>query len=142
MSDPVPVPADPVRVMVVDADDRVRESLSGLLAIGDQVMVVGSAGGVGAALDLTADCCPDVVLVDPRLPEVERGIGLIASLRDRHPDVVVLVLCPSDAVEPALRACGADGFVRKTFRPTELTAAILAANRAGGDPAATPDPTA
>lgn len=129
MSDPYPAAADPIRVMVVDADDRVRESLSGLLAIGDHVTVVGSAGQVASALELVADCRPDVVIVDPRLPEVERGIKFVASLRDRHPDIGVLVLCWSDAPEPALRDCGADGFLRKTFRPTELTAAIVAARR-------------
>ena len=129
MSDPYPAAADPIRVMVVDADDRVRESLSGLLAIGDHVTVVGSAGQAASALELVADCRPDVVIVDPRLPEVERGITFIATLREHHPDIGVLVLCWSDAPEPALRDCGADGFLRKTFRPTELTAAIVAANR-------------
>jgi len=30
----------PLRILVVDADDRVRESLTGLLAIGDRVLSV------------------------------------------------------------------------------------------------------
>jgi DNA-binding response OmpR family regulator len=36
----------------------------------------------------------------------------------------------SDSLESAVIASGADGFVRKTFRPSELTAAIVAAGRA------------
>ena len=45
----------PLRVLVVDADDRVRESLTGLLAISGQCMVVASAGQVSLALDLALD---------------------------------------------------------------------------------------
>ena len=44
----------PIRVLVVDADERVRESLAGLLAIGGHVVVVGTAGDPGSALDLVA----------------------------------------------------------------------------------------
>jgi DNA-binding NarL/FixJ family response regulator len=109
----------------------VRESLSGLIGIGDHIAVVGSTGQAASVLELVADCRPDVVIVDPRLPEVERGRTLIASLRKHHPDVAILVLCWSEAAEPTLRDCAADGFLRKTFRLTELTAAIVAANHAG-----------
>ena len=38
----------------------------------------------------------------------------------------------SDGLEHAARRRGADGFVRKTFRPTELIAAIVAAGAVAG----------
>jgi len=41
--------------------------------------------------------------------------------------VRVLVMSWSDSLEDGLARCGADGFVRKTFRPSELFAAIRAA---------------
>ena len=117
----------PIRVLVVDADERVRESLAGLLSIGGHVHVVGTAGDPGAALDLITSTDPDVVMVDPRLPDVDRGLGLIGRLRDSAPDVRILVMSWSDSLEGGLATCGADGFVRKTFRPKELFAAIRAA---------------
>lgn len=119
----------PLRVLVVDADDRVRESLTGLLAIGGRCMVVASAGQVGPALDLALDHQPDVVIVDPRLPEVDGGIAFIARLRADLPSIRILAMSWSDSLESAVMESGADGFVRKTFRPSELTAAILAAGR-------------
>jgi DNA-binding NarL/FixJ family response regulator len=119
----------PLRVLVVDADDRVRESLTGLLAISGQCLVVASAGQVSTALDLAAHHRPDVVIVDPRLPEVDGGIALISSLRARLPSIRILAMSWSDSLESAVLESGADGFVRKTFRPSELTAAILAAGR-------------
>jgi two-component system response regulator DevR len=129
MPDSFLAPGGPLRVLVVDADDRVRESLSGLLAIGDQVTVVGSAGQAGPALDLVVDHQPDVVIVDPRLPEVDGGIAFIARLRALHPGTQILAMGWSDTLESAVRDCGADGFLRKTFRPTELVAAVVAAGR-------------
>ena len=125
----------PLRVLVVDADDRIRESLTGLLSISGQCMVVASAGQVGEALDLAVANRPDVVIVDPRLPEVDGGIAFITRLRAELPGVRILAMSWSDSLESAALASGADGFVRKTFRPTELTAAIVAAGR-GIKPAA------
>ena len=120
---------EPLRIVVVDADDRVRESLTGLLAIGDQVLVVGSSGQAETALALAREHRPDVVVVDPRLPEVDGGVSFIGELRICCPDIRVLAMSWSDALERPAMDGGAHGFVRKTFRPTELIAAILAAGR-------------
>ena len=124
-----------LRVLVVDSDDRVRESLTGLLAIGGRCMVVASAGHVGPALDLAIDHRPDVVVVDPRLPDVAEGMAFVARLRVLQPDVRILAMSWSDTLEGAMRESGADGFIRKTFRPTELVAAVLAATRSIDTPA-------
>ena len=135
MSETLPRYDGPLRVLVVDADDRVRESLTGLLAIGGRCIVVASAGYAGAALDLAIDCRPDVVIVDPRLPEVDSGIALIARLRADLPAVRILAMSWSDTLEAAVIESGANGFVRKTFRPSELVAAVLAATRTTSQPA-------
>lgn len=129
MPEPLPASDGPLRVMVVDADDRVRESLSGLLAISGQVTVVGSAGHVGQALAIAARARPEVVIVDPRLPEVDGGLAFISRLRLVCPDTCVLAMGWADDLESAVLETGADGFLRKTFRPTELIDAILAATR-------------
>ena len=132
MHEPEPGPVAPLRVLVVDADDRVRESLTGLLGIGRDVVVVGSAGQPGPAIDLVATESPDVVVIDPRLPEVDAGLALITRLRSSSPDVRVLVMSWTDGLEHTALARRADGFVRKTFRPGELAAAIVAAGRPPG----------
>jgi two-component system, NarL family, response regulator DevR len=117
----------PLRAVIVDADDRVRESLARLVCIGDRIEVVGSAGQAGAALDLVTVAAPDIVIVDPRLPDVDGGLTLIRRLRVVAPGVRILVMSGSDASgEPDL-VRSADGFVRKTYRPSDLVAAIVAA---------------
>jgi len=120
----------PIRVLIVDGDERVRESLAGLLSIGGTVAVVGTAGDPVRALDLISSAQPDIVMIDPRLPDVDRGLDLILAIRSAAPAVRILVMSWSDGLENGLAAGGADGFVRKTFRPSELMTAIRAAGYA------------
>ena len=125
--EPDPGPQRPLRVVLVDADDRVRESLCRLLCIGDRLEVVGSAGQTGPAIDIVMDTQPDIVVLDPRLPEVDAGLTLIRHLREAAPGVRVLVMGGTDVFEGADLLRSADGFVRKTYRPSDLVAAVIAA---------------
>jgi DNA-binding NarL/FixJ family response regulator len=113
----------------VDADDRVCESLAGLLGIGEHLVVVGGVGRPEAALELVTSARPDVVVLDPRLPEVDDGLDFIKRLRALAPDVRVVVMGSFEAAHQTPLTAAADGFVRKTFRPTELVAAIEEASR-------------
>jgi len=119
-----------MRVLVVDADERVRESLAGLIAIGRRCIVVGTAGHPEDALSQIATDPPDVIIVDPRLPEVDAGQAFIARARELSPSVRVLVMSWSESLEHGAIVRGADAFIRKTFRPRELVDAVLAAGRA------------
>ena len=118
---------EPLRVVVVDADDRVRESLSRLLCIGDRIEVVGMAGEANPALDVVRATHPDVVVVDPRLPEVDGGMAFLREVRGIAPDARLLVMTGADVPGLAEVQPLADGVVRKTFRATELLTAILRA---------------
>lgn len=120
------VPA-PLRVVVVDVDDRVRESLTRLLCIGDRLEVVGSAGQAESALELVRATDPDIVVIDPRLPEVEGGVAFIRGVRAISPRSCVLLFSCSDGTCAPDATDLADGVVRKTFRATELLNAVLGA---------------
>ncbi|MEA2547914.1 MAG: hypothetical protein QOE42_512 [Chloroflexota bacterium] len=124
MTDPAAAPA-PLRVLLVDPDDRVRESLAGLLCIGQKCLVIGTAGTADGAVLLAAEAAPDVVVVDPRLPGID-GAALIARLRAVAPATRVLVLNWSETAD---LASGADAYARKTFRPHELIDAVIATKR-------------
>jgi chemotaxis response regulator CheB len=91
MTSTKPVPAGPIRVVVVDADDLVRQTVAALLDIGDRIEVVGIAGQVGPALELVRTADPDVVVVDPRMPDLDDGLAFIRRLH-AAPTVRVLVV--------------------------------------------------
>jgi DNA-binding NarL/FixJ family response regulator len=112
-------------VLLVDPDDRVRESLAGLLRIGEKCLVIGTAGTADGAVLLAAETAPDVVVVDPRLPGSD-GAVLIARLRAVAPETRVLVLNWSETAD---LTTGADAYARKTFRPHELIDAVVSTTR-------------
>ena len=127
MTEPVPDPI-PLRVLLVDPDERVRESLVGLLKIGHRIQVVGSAGTPESAVELAASHRPDILVVDPRLPGVDGDAVLVARLRAASPASRVLVLnWSADGGE--CEECGADAYTRKTFRPQELIDAVISTSR-------------
>ena len=121
---------DPLRVVVVDADDLVRQTVAALLGIGGRVEVVGIAGQAGPATDMVINARPDVVLVDPRLPDLPGGLDFIRRIHEVAPTVRVLVVCSPEFLEIVGSSEGVHGSLRKTFRPGDLTAAIEAASRA------------
>ena len=113
-----------LRILVVDADDRTRESVVGILGIRHRFIVVGSAGHVGEAVALAQAYRPQVVVLDPRLPEVSDGMALIRQLRQQDAAVAILAVGWSPDLEHQAMDAGADAFVRKTFKPGDLSSAI------------------
>ncbi|MBB5960160.1 YesN/AraC family two-component response regulator [Saccharothrix tamanrassetensis] len=71
-----------VRVLVVDDQQLIRESIASLLDIQPGIAVVGTAGDGRQAVDRAMELNPDVVLMDVRMP-VMNGIDALAALRTR-----------------------------------------------------------
>ena len=88
---PLPVPSSAPRVVIVDADRRVQQSLMDLLGLTGRVAVVGCAGDVRTALQEVERARPDVVLVDPRLPDIEAGTALIAGMSRAWPELQIVL---------------------------------------------------
>ena len=130
------------RLLVVDADDRTRESMVGILGIRHRFTVIGSTGQVSEAIAIVRDQRPDVVIIDPRLPDVPGGVALIRRMRVIHPTVHILAVGWSPDLENATLTAGAHAFMRKSLKPGELDQAVA---RCLDDPparAVEPSPTA
>lgn len=119
----------PLRVLVVDSDDQIRESLARLLRIGGRCVVVGSAGQPDRALDLAAAMSPDIVVVDSRVPGLTIDRNFVDCLRSVAPEVRIVVLNWSETDGNQTGLPGADAYIRKTFRPQELIDAVVNAAR-------------
>src|SRR5688572_27312816 len=89
------LPSSP-RVVIVDADRRIQQSLADLLGVTGEVEVVGRAGDVRAALELVERERPDAVLVDPRLPDIEAGLALITGMARAWPSMRIVLTGWSD----------------------------------------------
>jgi DNA-binding NarL/FixJ family response regulator len=115
----------PISVLIVDDHPVVRGGLRVLLEVADGIEVAGEAGDGATALALAADCHPDVILLDLKLPGLD-GIAVLNELKARASAARVLVL--TSATEPAsahqaVRA-GAAGLLYKDVDPDALVRAI------------------
>ncbi len=107
------------RVLIVDDQPVVRERLAQLINADENLTLSGAADSSAAAFELIAACKPHLVLTGLSL-KGSHGLDFIKDLRNRYPDVRVLVFSTHDEsvyAERAVRA-GARGFVT-TRKPTE-----------------------
>jgi len=119
--------ADVIRVLVVDDHPVVRQGLRTFLDLQDDITVVGEAADGAAAVAAAADCSPDVILLDLRMPGAD-GLAGLRGLRESGIAARVLVVTSftdPGAILPAMRA-GAAGYVYKDIDPPALAAAIRA----------------
>jgi DNA-binding NarL/FixJ family response regulator len=125
MSAPVQQHPDRPRVVIVDADRRVQQSLRGVLRVAGEVEVVGTAGDVRGALELIEQQRPDVVIVDPRLPDVDAGAALVRSIRLAWPSI--RVVATGWAFDMPDVNGHAMSFVAKSAQPEEFVSAVVTA---------------
>ena len=125
-SAPFGVTAEAPRVAIVDADRRVRQSLADLLSLAG-LPVVGAAGDAADAADLLDRTHPTVLLVDPRLPDVDAGEAFLAALASRSPELRVVLMGWSDLLERPSLQSRAVAYLPKGSTPEEFVVATLAA---------------
>ncbi len=119
--------SDPVRVVLVEDHQIVREGLRALLDGQDDIEVVGEAdnGKDGAAL--VEQLRPDVAVLDLNMPQLD-GVEATKLIRKQAPDTQVLILSmysTGEHVRPAIRA-GAGGYLLKGSGLSDLVSAIHA----------------
>ncbi|TDU91359.1 LuxR family two component transcriptional regulator [Kribbella voronezhensis] len=114
-----------IRVLIVDDDPLLRAGLKLMLGGAPDIRVVGEAGDGTAVPGLIDQLCPDVVLMDIRMPGVD-GLTATETLRRRPDAPEVIILTTFDADEHVLRAlrAGAAGFVLKDTPPAEIVESV------------------
>jgi two-component system, NarL family, response regulator DevR len=130
--------ADPIRILLVDDHDLVREGLKAMLRHQDDLAVVAEAANGEDAVAEARRTNPDLVVMDVRMPDMS-GIEACRAIRDDVPEANVLMLtsyADEQAVMSAIVA-GASGFVLKEVK----TPALLEAMRRVGGGGSTLDET-
>jgi DNA-binding NarL/FixJ family response regulator len=96
--------------------------------------VVGLATGGEQAKRVVAERLPDAIVLDLVLPDAPDSPALVGALRDRHPDLRVLMVSSlhQEALANAARAAGADGYCNKGATASELCDRLYAVASAAG----------
>lgn len=117
---------DPIRVLVVDDHTVVRRGLIFVLQTFDDLLPVGEAGSIDTAVRRCSLDKPDVVLMDIKLAGDRDGIIATQIIRERFPEVQVLVLSSfydPDLIRQAIKA-GAMGYLLKDVSTDDLAQSI------------------
>ncbi|HTH46662.1 MAG TPA: response regulator transcription factor [Candidatus Limnocylindria bacterium] len=115
----------PIRVAVVEDDDRLRASFVSRLERADGFRCVAAFASAEQALLQLAEAAPQVVLMDINLPG-KSGIDCVRELKLKHPAIQFLMLTVYEDVDMIFRAlqAGATGYLLKRSVPEELLDAI------------------
>lgn len=117
--------ARPIRVLLADDHAVVRAGIRQFLEHAPDITVVAEADDGASARALIAEHLPDVAVLDIHMPEAS-GIEVTRWVRASHPETGVLILTAydDDPYVVAVLQAGANGYVLKTARPTEIIQAV------------------
>jgi two-component system NarL family response regulator len=107
-------PRKEIRILIADDHPIVREGLTTILSLQDDMKVVGEAKDGEEACRLYRQLLPDILLLDLRMPKKD-GREVIAELMSRTPPPKIIVLTTSEKQEDLRRSltAGAKGYLIK-----------------------------
>jgi DNA-binding NarL/FixJ family response regulator len=121
-----------IRVLIVDDHALIREGLSQLFSLEEDILVVGDATDGFSALEQIRQLHPDVVLMDINLPVVD-GIAITRQVVQQFPAVAVIMLTmhrQNQQIVEAMRS-GARGYLLKNVSARDVAQAIRTVHAGG-----------
>ncbi|MBN9694613.1 MAG: two-component system response regulator NarL [Zoogloea sp.] len=117
-------------VIIIDDHPLFRKGVSQLLALNDELHLIGEASSGEEGLELARALEPDLILLDLNMKGMN-GIETLRALRDADLAARILILTVSDAADDLVAAirAGADGYLLKDMEPEELLERIVEAQR-------------
>ena len=121
-----------IRVFLVEDHAIVREGISSLLALPEDIEVVGAVGSAEEALTEIPTVMPDVLLLDVKLPNLN-GVELIRRLQARGglPPTLILTTFEDDELLFEGLKAGARGYLLKDISLEQLLEGIREIARGG-----------
>lgn len=114
-----------IQVVIADDIQILRQGLKAILSQDPEIQVTGMASNGKEAYECCEDLCPDVVLMDMRMPQFDGSWG-ISAIKKAFPKVKILVLTTFDdqeTVDGAIKS-GADGYILKEMEDGQVIQSV------------------
>ncbi|MDQ0418415.1 DNA-binding NarL/FixJ family response regulator [Croceifilum oryzae] len=121
-----------VKLLLVDDQELIRESLHIILDLEDDFEVVGLAENGQDAVEFCKQVVPDVVLMDIHMPVLD-GVRATQAIKKNWPHVRVIILTTFQEIQYVIDALtvGAEGYLLKAIHPRDLIMGIRLVYRGG-----------
>ncbi|WP_284642939.1 response regulator transcription factor [Paenibacillus silviterrae] len=121
-----------IRIMLVDDQDLIRESLHIVLDMDPELSVEGLAENGQTAVELAQHIRPDVILMDIHMPVMD-GVEATRRIKGLLPETKIIILTTFQEVNYVVEAlaAGAEGYLLKAIHPKELAAGLKWVHRGG-----------
>lgn len=115
---------EPIKVIIVDDSDFVRDGMRIILSVDDEFQVLGCAANGKDAIKLAKENQTDVILMDIQMPVMD-GIEATAEIVRRGlGKVLILTTFDDDQLVKAALKNGAAGYLIKNHTPEQLKQTI------------------
>ncbi|MGT2712777.1 response regulator transcription factor [Streptococcus oriscaviae] len=121
-----------IKVLIVDDQELIRESLKIVLSAHTDIAVIGSVSDGTEVIDAIQKERPHVILMDIRMPKMD-GVLCTKLVKETYPDIKIIILTTfddDDFIFSALKY-GASGYILKGVSMEELHQAILTVYNGG-----------
>ena len=116
-----------IRILLIEDNKNTCSFISALLDKNGYTTTTALTGREG--LSLAASLCPNLILLDMGLPDMD-GFQVLEQLRGwSHVPILIVSACNEEQEKVAALDLGADDYITKPFYPNELTARIRTALR-------------
>ena len=114
-----------IKVLIADDQELIRQSLSIILGLKEEISVVGGVGDGTEVLEFIAIEKPDIILMDIRMPTMD-GVECTKIVKEKYPEIKIIVLTTFDDDKYVFSALkyGASGYLLKGISVDELEKAI------------------
>src|SRR5881296_2246314 len=122
----------PIRVLLVDDHELVRQGVAAMLAKAEDLSIVGEAKTGRDAIEVARRELPDVILMDVRMPDMD-GLEATRRIKEERSRTAVIVLTMHENpayLREAVRA-GAAGYLLKDVSRDELLDAVKQIQQGG-----------
>jgi DNA-binding NarL/FixJ family response regulator len=129
---------DSIRIVIADDHRAFAEALAATMGMESDLSVVAIVHDGEAAVEVTIDQEPDVVLMDLNMPGVD-GIAATRRIKEQHPGTRVVILSATEEEHARARAldAGAEGYLSKEQSVKDVTSSIRAVSK--GESLVAPD---